>query len=55
MVGSDMEPTDARKAYPCFDEPALKIRYRTTLVHLQEHIALSNMNQLVSLKSFEIS
>jgi len=39
-----MEPTDARKAYPCFDEPAFKIRYTTTLVHEQGHVALSNMN-----------
>ena len=44
MVGSDMEPTDARKAYPCFDEPAMKIRYTTTLIHEPEHVALSNMN-----------
>lgn len=47
MVGSDMEPTDARKAYPCFDEPAMKIRFTTTLVHLPEHVALSNMNEEV--------
>nr|XP_009860488.1 glutamyl aminopeptidase [Ciona intestinalis] len=44
MVGSDMEPTDARKAYPCFDEPAFKIRFTTTLVHEAHHNALSNMD-----------
>ncbi|XP_076819067.1 glutamyl aminopeptidase-like [Clavelina lepadiformis] len=44
MVGSDMEPTDARKAYPCFDEPALKIEYTTALIHEPHHTALSNMD-----------
>lgn len=44
IVGSDMEPTDARKAYPCFDEPALKISYTTTLIHQDKYHALSNMD-----------
>lgn len=39
-----MEPTDARKAYPCFDEPQLKVKYSTTLVHREKYSALSNMN-----------
>ena len=52
MVGSDMEPTDARKAYPCFDEPAMKFRYTTTLVHEPIHVALSNMDQAVSVLAF---
>ncbi|XP_039273307.2 aminopeptidase A-like [Styela clava] len=43
IVGSDMEPVDARRGYPCFDEPALKITYTTSIVHEAHHTALSNM------------
>ena len=39
-----MEPTDARKAYPCFDEPALKVEYTTVIEHQKKYNALSNMD-----------
>lgn len=45
LATSQMEPTDARRAFPCFDEPALKAEYTVTLVAAKHHISLSNIDQ----------
>jgi len=37
-----MEPIDARRAFPCFDEPAFKIPWAVTLRHKPDHLAFSN-------------
>ncbi|XP_071830181.1 glutamyl aminopeptidase-like [Apostichopus japonicus] len=44
LATSKFQPTDARRAFPCFDEPNLKATYITTLVHDKKYIALSNMD-----------
>lgn len=44
IVGSDMEPTDARKAFPCFDEPQMKAQFTTTIINQPQYHALSNMD-----------
>ncbi len=36
------EPTDARRAFPCFDEPAFKIPWRLTLRVKPGHVAFAN-------------
>ncbi|KAG8454068.1 hypothetical protein GDO86_000635 [Hymenochirus boettgeri] len=43
IAATDHEPTDARKSFPCFDEPNKKATYSITIIHEEEYNALSNM------------
>lgn len=45
LAVSQMEPTDARRAFPCFDEPALKAEFTVTLVADKHRTCLSSMDQ----------
>ncbi|XP_077992209.1 aminopeptidase N-like [Glandiceps talaboti] len=55
LAASFFSPANARKAFPCFDEPTMKANITTTLVHRAEYSALSNMAPYTSLPSSEHS
>ncbi|XP_072938562.1 aminopeptidase A-like isoform X2 [Epargyreus clarus] len=46
MVASKFQPTYARQAFPCFDEPDFKATYDISLVKPPSYVALSNMNEI---------
>ncbi|XP_074096466.1 thyrotropin-releasing hormone-degrading ectoenzyme-like isoform X3 [Cotesia typhae] len=43
MVATHFEPTAARKAFPCWDEPGFKAEFEVSLKHYPNYTALSNM------------
>ena len=42
IAATQFEAPDARRAFPCFDEPAQKAKFTVTLIHDPKMIALSN-------------
>ncbi|KAH3863357.1 glutamyl aminopeptidase-like [Dreissena polymorpha] len=43
IATTKFEPVNARRAFPCLDEPNIKATYTVTLVHRKGYTALSNM------------
>ncbi len=42
-IFTQFEAVDARRAFPCFDEPSFKVPWEVTLHVKKEHVALGNM------------
>ena len=42
MLGTQMEPVDARRVFPCWDEPVFRATYELTVVVPQKHLTISN-------------
>ena len=48
MVSTQFEALDARRAFPCWDEPAVKATFSVTLIVPAHLTALSNMPEVSS-------
>ncbi|XP_037009748.2 endoplasmic reticulum aminopeptidase 2 [Artibeus jamaicensis] len=47
---TDFEPTEARMAFPCFDEPLFKANFTIKIRRESRHIALSNMPKVKTIE-----
>lgn len=43
MLGTQFEPTDARRFFPCWDEPSFRARFQLTAIVPENWVAASNM------------
>ncbi|XP_059192055.1 alanyl (membrane) aminopeptidase-like b [Centropristis striata] len=49
LAATNLQPTNARRLFPCFDEPELKAKFNVTIIHRINTIALGNAERKDSL------
>uniref|UniRef100_A0A671KT32 Aminopeptidase n=1 Tax=Sinocyclocheilus anshuiensis TaxID=1608454 RepID=A0A671KT32_9TELE len=54
VATTQMQPTDARNAFPCFDEPSMKSVFHLTLLHPPGTVALANGTENVTIDDQEV-
>ncbi|XP_069018368.1 alanyl (membrane) aminopeptidase-like b isoform X1 [Embiotoca jacksoni] len=45
LAATNLQPTDARKLFPCFDEPDMKAEFLVTIIHRRHTTALGNTHK----------
>lgn len=48
MAVTQFEETEARRAFPCFDEPEFKAEFTLNLIHSSTYVAVSNTEGIVT-------
>lgn len=43
LVATNFQPTSARSAFPCWDEPQYKANFKISAVRQRDYLTLSNM------------